>query len=168
MTYQAFIEEVCWRTGVESTEAADRAVRATLQAVGERLVASDAQALQEALPAPLAGFVASARRHGEGDLTQLYAEVEAQEPVRAGAAVEHAKVVCEVLTETLDGDMRTRLRARLPDDWAALFTVRERASAPAGGAGQPLGHGHTLADGRQGSDHPLSEAGGPLDRSGRP
>ena len=130
MTYEGFIEEVCWRTGLQSEALAGRAAAATLQVIAERLGAVDAGALEQELPSPLAQAVGRAHRHGVFEVTELFARVAAEEPVRPGAAVEHAKVVCEVLTEALPEELRERLHARLPPDWADLFQARDRGGEP--------------------------------------
>ena len=168
MTYEGFIEEVCWRTGLQSEALAGRAAAATLQVIAERLGAVDAGALEQELPSPLAQAVGRARRHGVFDVTELFARVAAEEPVRPGAAVEHAKVVCEVLTEALPEELRERLHARLPPDWADLFQARDRGGEPPITTSKTspwTPEHHTLADGRPGSSQPLSEATPPAGQS---
>jgi uncharacterized protein (DUF2267 family) len=157
MTYETFMDEVGWRAGLAGSQPSEGAVRATLELVGQRLAADDARTLAAQLPGGLAALVASAPEHHPFGLSQLFVLVASRERVPLGAAVEHAKVVCEVLTECVDADTRALLHARLPPDWAALFRVRER-----GGDGHGHARGHTLADGRPGSAHPISEAEPPL------
>jgi uncharacterized protein (DUF2267 family) len=165
VTYETFLDEVCARSGLASREAAERAVRATLDLVGERLSAADARGLAEQLPGPLSRLLAAPRRHAAFDVLELYEHVKETEPVRLGIAVEHARVVCEVLAEALDAEGLALLRARLPAEWASLFRPRTNEGASAEPPGPPAGSGHTLASGRPGSRHPLSEAGPPAAQS---
>jgi uncharacterized protein (DUF2267 family) len=163
LTAESFINEVCWRTGIRAPDSADRAIRAALTTVGERLTAEDAHAVAEELPPALSAMVGGAHHHAELDVRELYAAVQAEEGSSPGAAFEHAKVVCEVLSEAVSQPTRIRLQARLPTEWAQLFVPRERPSLgeddpSALPRGVPAGHGHTLADGRPGSRRPISEA----------
>jgi uncharacterized protein (DUF2267 family) len=172
MTYETFVDEVGWRAGLAGAQPAEHAVQATLELVGSRLAAGDARTLAAQLPGGLAALVAGAPDHHAFGLSELFVQVASRERVSLGAAVEHTKVVCEVLTECVDADTRTLLQARLPPDWAALFRVRERSNgdqAAVAAAAAGHGNGHTLADGRPGSAHPLSEAADPVARrkSGR-
>jgi len=76
------------------------------------------------------------------------------EPARA---VEVAQIACHAIATHLDADRRAQLLARLSTDMRELF------SAPPSVAARPArmpglsGTGHTLADGRPGSNHPLTE-----------
>ncbi len=163
MTAESFINEVCWRTGIRAPESADRAIRAALSTVGGRLTAEDAQAVAEELPPVLAAMVGGVHRHAEFDVRELYAAVQEEEGSSPGAAFEHAKVVCEVLSEAVSEPTRIRLQSRLPPEWAQLFVPRQRPSVGEDdpftpSRGVPAGHGHTLADGRPGSRRPISEA----------
>src|SRR5262245_28207369 len=105
MTYEAFIEDVCARTGGDGVrDLAERAVRATLEAVGERLSDNDARQLADLLPAPLSRFLGHPGHHAAFSPSALYQHVEEEVPERLGIAVEHARVVCEVLGEALGPD----------------------------------------------------------------
>jgi uncharacterized protein (DUF2267 family) len=163
MTYESFMGEVSWRSGVDSRQRIERAIQATLEIVGERMNARDAQQLADQLPAPLGEHLRKAPSHRAFGVEELFEHVKDQEPSRRlGIAVEHAKVVCQVLAEALDFDGQQLLRSRLPPEWADLFSPREpghdREEWPRGPA---PGHGHTLASGRPGSRRPLSEAAPP-------
>jgi Uncharacterized conserved protein (DUF2267) len=131
--------------------------------VGSRLTAEDARAVAEELPPPLTALVDGISHQVDLDVRDLYPAVQAQEGSGLGTAVEHAQVVCEVLSEAVSEDTRRRLRVRLPPEWAQLFVPRQRRSVGEDesfvvGRRAPSGHGHTLADGRQGRHRPISEA----------
>jgi uncharacterized protein (DUF2267 family) len=133
--------------------AAERAVRATLASVAEALSSDEADALSRELSPDLRPLV---QRHALGlplDRSAFFAEVAARESVEVGFAVEHAECVCSALAERMSPDLRERLQRHLPL-LASLFELRDETPADI----PPLVHGSTLASGRPGSRHPLSEA----------
>jgi uncharacterized protein (DUF2267 family) len=119
MTYDQFIEEVCWQSDVSSRQRAERAIQATLETVGERLDARDADQLASQLPGPIAEVLRRARSHRSFGVEELFTHVRDREPVRLREAVEHAKVICQVLAEALDRDGQALLRDRLPPEGPA-------------------------------------------------
>lgn len=83
------------------------------------------------------------------------------EPARA---VEVAQIACHAIATHLDADRRAQLLARLLPDLRELFSLPPSiAATPARTPGLSRA-GHTLADGRPGSNHPLSESRPPLHR----
>jgi uncharacterized protein (DUF2267 family) len=133
--------------------AAERAVRATLASIAEALSSDEADALCRELSPDLRPLVA---RHALAlplDRTALFAAVAARESVEVGFAVEHAECVCGALAERMSPDLRGRLQRHLPL-LASLFELRDEPPLDV----PPLIHGSTLASGRPGSRHPLSEA----------
>jgi uncharacterized protein (DUF2267 family) len=145
---------VLWRAAIPDLQAAETAVEATLEALGERLSAADAAAFAESLPPPFAAALVRLGRHTAPKPSALYARVAVEEDVSAGTAVEHAQTVCCVLAEALGPEERLFLQRRLPPDWATLFVPRPRAQASASPPGPVPGHGHTLATGRPGRSAP--------------
>jgi hypothetical protein len=83
---------------------------------------------------------------------------EAQRVTR-GTAIERVGAVCESLRDELDAERRLLLARRLPAEWAALLDSAPRAREADEPHGTLPGHGHTLATGRPGSRHPLSQSG---------
>lgn len=142
--------EVMWRAAIPDPHTAETAVEATLEALGERLSASDAAAFAECLPPAFAAALVRLSRHTAPRTTALYARIAVTEGVSAGIAVEHAETVCHVLADALGPEERMFLQRRLPPDWAALFVSRPREQASAPPPGPVPGHGHTLATGRPG------------------
>src|SRR4029079_2041283 len=88
----------------------------------------------------------------------LLARVSCPERVLRATAVEWVQAVCQSLYEALDTERRQLLARRLPDEWAALLASAPRAPESDEPRGTLPGHGHTLATGRPGSRHPLSES----------
>ena len=175
VTAESFINEVCWRTGIRSPESAGRAIRAALSTVGGRLTAEDAQTVAEELPPVLAAMVGGVHRHAEFDVRELYAAVQEEEGSSPGAAFEHAKVVCEVLSEAVSEPTRIRLQARLPPEWAQLFVPRQRPSVgeddpftpPAGRASRSWPHAGRRAPGQPPPDQRSRPGQRTTDQRGR-
>jgi uncharacterized protein (DUF2267 family) len=156
MTHDEFLSRVAEHAGFSDPEAAASTVHSVLGVVGERLRRADVEALGEDLPDRLTEALRGAVHGQDFDLAELHARVARREQVRPGFAVEHTGVVCQVLAESLSPALLHRLRDALPEPMGALFTPRESA--------EPFEYVHldpsrrTLAEGRPGSRHPLSEA----------
>lgn len=156
MDYQRLLEEVQTRAALADREAAERAVLATVESLGERLLPLDAAAVASEIPLPLADALRRRLNPGEFGLPELYQRVASREGVPLNFAREHAIAVCLELGRWLDRDANFHLRERLPDDFAELLrpppSPWELANARIRGR-----NGRTLAEGRPGSEHPLSE-----------
>ncbi|WNG45428.1 DUF2267 domain-containing protein [Archangium minus] len=156
MTREELLSHVAERGGLPGVEAAERVVRAVLEVLGERLSWPVIQALVDDLPSPLAASLRDVTPNQVFNLAELHARVAERTQVRLGLAVEHTGVVCQVLAEALTPGSLHRLREALPEPMSVLFTPRE--------PDEPFEHVHvdphrrTLAEGRSGSYHPLSEA----------
>jgi len=132
-------------------ERARPVILSVLTALRRQLGSPEAEALADELPAELA----TALRHGSyagGD--DLVASVAAIEQVSAAEAVEHVACVGRALAELLPTDLLARLRRTLPVHSAKLL----EPSAPATDEVYAHPGRATLAEGRPGSRHPLSEA----------
>lgn len=156
MTRDELLSHVAERAGLPGPQEAERTVRVVLGVISEQLSGPTVQALAEDLPPPLSSSLHAGGPHPSLDLAELHSRVASQEQVRLGFAVEHTAVVCQVLAEELSSGTLQRLHDTLPEPIGALFTPRE--------PGAPFEHVHldpvrrTLAEGRPGSQHPLSEA----------
>jgi uncharacterized protein (DUF2267 family) len=160
MDYQAFIELVMARGAIADRAVAERTLEATLTVLRQRLDATEARLLADALPAELAQYLRPGGDGGPFGLGEFYDRIWRLEGSPRGFAVEHAQVVCQLVAEALSEDHRHRLQRHLPPDFAALFTPRKPAPPPPEHvlpARDPR-EGRTLASGRPGSAHPLSEA----------
>ncbi|WP_257453772.1 DUF2267 domain-containing protein [Archangium lipolyticum] len=156
MTHDELLSHVSAHAGLPGPEAAERTVRAVLEVIGERLAWPVVQSLAEDLPGPLAAGLRGVTPHQVFNLAELHARVASRLEVRLGLAVEYTGVVCQFLAESLSPGTLHRLREALPEQMSALFAPRE--------PGEPFEHVHvepghrTLAEGRPGSRHPLSES----------
>ncbi|MDD9941622.1 MAG: DUF2267 domain-containing protein [Myxococcales bacterium] len=90
-------------------------------------------------------------------LDALYARVADREDAPSGLALEHTQAVCRALAETLSGDARIWLASRLSSELATLLEPRPPPNVPDVDH-HPAHARSTLAEGRPGSSHPLSEA----------
>lgn len=161
MDYDRFVEEVQRRAGFEGRTEAERAITVTARTLGERLLPTEAAAVAGGLPGPVAAAVRGATYQGDFDRDELYDRIARREGAPRGFGREHAQAVCQVIGEALPEAERARLQRHLPD-WADLFASRPAGAPPPRpphAASPPeIGHGSTLATGRPGSHHPLSEA----------
>jgi uncharacterized protein (DUF2267 family) len=134
---------------------AKRALRATLVALAERLRDEERAALAKALPEEAALALERAAYFGDFDREELYARVARHEGVAPGLAVEHAQIVCRALAAELPHEVVLRLRREVGESIGTLLEEREPiATVPRTTEGSSA----TLASGRTGSRHPLSEA----------
>jgi uncharacterized protein (DUF2267 family) len=161
MTYGELVAEVQRRGPFETLDEAERALAVIARVLGERLLAEEAVAVAGALPEPIAGRLRGAGYERDFDVDELYHRVARGEGVGRAFGVEHAQAGCQVLGEALPEDVRLRLQKHLGPAFAPLFAPRDAALPPPrpvhGAQPAPPGHGTTLATGRPGSSHPLSE-----------
>ena len=159
MRSQEFVARVQELGGFAEKEQAERAIQATLATLSERLVATEVRALATELPRPIAEALACDAYCGDFDLAEFYHRVCQRQGVDRSFGVEHAQVVCRVLAEGLTDDARTRLHKELSPPLADLFRIPPRPSRLGATLHlPPRGPEHTLATGRPGSLHPLSES----------
>ncbi len=140
-------------------EAARSSLYATIAVLAERLVADEASALAEVLPAELAESVAGVEYDSDFSADELFERVRRRMHTNPGRAREDAEVVLAVLGALVSGDRRLRIARGLPEQAAEIWLgSRELGAAPSyrGPARAPAIS--TLASARPGSTHPLSEA----------
>lgn len=160
MDEQTFVTRVTELVGFSDVKQAERAIRATLATLGGQLPARERNALAEALPA---SYRASLGEDGYRalDRGEFYQLVGLREGVSLGFAREHAQVVCRVLSEQLPRDLCATISQLLPESVADLF-LRPSSTPPPAPPPHGVPHGgerhHTLATGKPGSQHPISEA----------
>ncbi len=124
MKYDEFIKEVQTRGHMESREEAERATRATLETLAERLSGGEPHDLASQLPPELAEHL---RYEGEEtanpfSLDEFFERVtERDEGVDQPKAVYHARVVMEVLGEAVTKGEMDHVRSQLPEEYEPLF-----------------------------------------------
>ncbi|MFO0761372.1 MAG: DUF2267 domain-containing protein [Byssovorax sp.] len=159
MDYASFLDRVAFLTGIERKEDLDRLIEASLGALGERLWDDELRAMTGNLPAPLLAILRREPHGGVFDLADFYERVGRREGVGTGFAREHAQVVCRVLGEAMSEEAHQLLQRHLPEVCRELFAPRPPFGAPPPHVhrAQPT-EDTSLAGGRPGSRHPLSEA----------
>lgn len=160
MNYPELIEQVAKWTGIQSQPAAERALLATVNALGSCLPYPDREHLAKHLPAELYAAWHAADYHTGQTATAVYAKVPTVERVPQPYATEHAQAVIRLLAAELEAEERELLARHLPDELGAL--VRDprlsegRAAYAATPPVPPESHGRTLATAAPGSHTPLS------------
>jgi uncharacterized protein (DUF2267 family) len=148
--------------GFGRTEDAEAALTATLTALGAALSPNERRLLSAELPEALAGVLDGPERSPNMDLEAFYALVQRRENTRPGRAREHAQVVCRALSGLFPTEVLVHLRRDVPR-LAPLFEPEEAVSPPEHPEvlhrePHPVTERETLATGRPGSRHPLSDA----------
>ena len=124
MKYDEFIKEVQTRGHMESREEAERATRATLETLAERLAGGEPHDLASQLPPELAEHL---RYEGEEtanpySLDEFFERVsERDEGVDQPKAVYHARVVMEVVGDAVTKGEMDHVRSQLPEEYEPLF-----------------------------------------------
>jgi uncharacterized protein (DUF2267 family) len=144
--------------GIPDRSVAERALRATLRVLGERLTEDEAHALASRLPDELAGVVDRAEYDSDFDAAELYARVGRRMHVDLGEAHERADVALRVIGTVLDDDLRRRLAHALPVPIAERLYEPELGEPPPYQEATTAPRMTTLASGRPGSRHPLADA----------
>lgn len=160
-SYAHFVERVRERAGLAHDADAARVVEITLEALGEALLQPERMAIAVSVPAALGQALSRRPVAPELDVAGFYASVSERAGLAPAFAMEQAQVVCRVLAESLDEPLRRRLARDLPEGFGDLFAASEPPAPPP----ERLHHSAkstpppaTLAEGRPGSAHPVSES----------
>jgi uncharacterized protein (DUF2267 family) len=132
LRYDEFIGQVQHRAGLGSHAEAERATRATLETLAERLAGGEAHDLAAQLPPELARSL-EAPDAGIGaklTLDEFFELVNEREGVDLPAATFHARVVIGVLTEAVSMGEIQDVRVQLPAAFAQLFNVANEGDLP--------------------------------------
>ena len=121
MKGEQFIAEVRNLAELGSNEDAQKAIRATLETLKERLAGNEPSNLASQLPPEIAPYV-----EGQGDreafsVEEFYGRVAQKEGVDKDEAVRHARAVATVVqTAVTEGELED-VRSQLSDDYKELF-----------------------------------------------
>ena len=122
--YDEFIKEVQTRGHMKSRDEAEKATKATLETLAERLAGGEPHDLASQLPPELAGYL---RYEGEEtsdpfSLDEFFERVtQRDEGVDQPRAVYHARVVMEVLGDAVTQGEMDHVRSQLPEEYEPLF-----------------------------------------------
>jgi uncharacterized protein (DUF2267 family) len=130
--YDEFLGQVRHRARLGSRGEAERATRATLETLAERLVGGEARDLAAQLPPELAHFLQppDAGIGTKLTLDELFETVSMREGVELEEATFHARVVIGVLTEAVSQGEIQDVRVQLPAAFAQLFNVANEGDLP--------------------------------------
>lgn len=124
MKYDEFIKHVQTAAQLNSREEAERATRATLETVRERIVGDEAKDLAAQLPKELGEYLRG--REGEnGDhfpFKEFIERVSAKEGVEPTVAIIHARAVFSVLEDAVSPGEIEDVRVNFSDDYSELFS----------------------------------------------
>jgi uncharacterized protein (DUF2267 family) len=164
----SFVDEIQRHTGETDWLESEHIATQVLHALRPMLRSDERKALAAHLPPSLGSALAGHAVEVDDDLDRFYARVALSLKSPLPRAMEEARIVCALLASRLTPDERARLASDLPPGVAVLFTT------PAGGSIETLGADpsgenvpparseravdSTLATGRPGSAHPISES----------
>lgn len=161
ITERVLLDRITQIGGFANRDEADAALKATLYVLGERLPTDERKKVADALPLHASRLLQARKYRGPFDTAEFFDRVRRHEGVNLGFAHEHAQVVCQALGEILADDTHRVLADVLPDSLAELFEPPNRSSFAPEPQHAHAGTHHTLATGKPGSSHPLSEAAPP-------
>lgn len=135
MEHDEFIGQVQSRARLASRGEAERATRATLETLAERIADGAAQNLAAQLPHEIGEHLRrqAPEQEGTGEqftLDDFFARVTEREGVDQPEAVFHARVVLEVTDEATTGGLMTKVREQLPDEFNPLFDAGSTGRMP--------------------------------------
>ena len=160
-TKAELVERVMADSGMGEPADAERALRATLTTLGERLTESEAAALARELPQSLATSLLASAYDIDFDAAELYERVRRREGATPGFSREHAQVVLKVIGSSIGDELRGRLARVLPPEISEVMQPRRASMPPPHEAPSHAPPLTTLATGKPGSSHPVSASAAP-------
>lgn len=122
MTYDEFVGHVQNRARLGSTGDAVKAIRATLETLGERLFGGEADELAAQLPQEIGEYLRSGGEKQKYSLDEFLERVNEREGIDKPDAVYHVRVVLEVVGEAVSKGEIEDARAQLPQEFNSLFS----------------------------------------------
>ena len=121
MKGEQFIAEVRNLAELYSTEDAEKAIRATLETLKERLAGKEPSNLAAQLPPEVAVFVEGDGGREAFSVQEFYERVAEKEDTNSEEAVKHARAVATVLQTAVTGGELEDVRSQLGNDYEELF-----------------------------------------------
>lgn len=126
MKYDQFIKHVQEKAQLNSREDAERATRATLETIKERIVGNEASQLAAQLPKELGQYLHG--REGEDGqyfkIDEFCQRVSEKEGVEPTIATNHARAVFAVLEEAVSPGEFADVRSNFSEDYEELFAAK--------------------------------------------
>lgn len=106
---------------VETNEEADRAIRATLETLRERLAGNEPSNLADQLPGEFADYLRGQGGQDNFSLQEFYQRVAEKEGVEEMDGTRHARAVATTIQAAVDTNGMDHVRTQLKDDYKELF-----------------------------------------------
>ncbi len=132
MEYDEFITHVQSLAQSDSREAAERAARATLETLKERIAGEEAEKIAANLPQQLGDYL----RVKEGDsgktfnLQEFITRASQKENIEPTTAVIHVRAVFAVLQNAISPEIFADFHAYFSHDYEELFTISPTGEVP--------------------------------------
>ncbi len=123
MKFEEFTNTVQTVADMSSREEAEKAIRAALETLSERMVGNEASELAAQLPAEISQSLRG--REGETgerfSLEEFYQRVSQREGVDAPTAAMHAKAVFATINSAVTAGEYEDMKSNLPEEYKELF-----------------------------------------------
>jgi uncharacterized protein (DUF2267 family) len=116
-----FIAEVRNLAELDSNEEAEKATRATLETLRERLAGNEPSNLAAQLPPEIAPYVEGDGGRESFSVQEFYERVAEREGVGHDEAIRHARAVATVLQTAVTGGEIDNVRSQLGNEYEELF-----------------------------------------------
>ncbi len=116
-----FISEVRNLAEVDSKEEAEKATRATLETLKERLAGNEPSNLAAQLPPEIASYLDGEGGRESFSVDEFYERVAQREGVSQDEAVKHARAVATAVQTAVTGGEVDDVRSQLGKDYEELF-----------------------------------------------
>jgi uncharacterized protein (DUF2267 family) len=116
-----FIVEVRNLAGLGNNEEAEKATRATLETLRERLAGDEPSNLAAQLPPEIASYVEGSGSQDSFGVDEFYSRVAQKEGLGQDEAARHARAVATVLQTAVSGGELDDVRSQLGNEYKELF-----------------------------------------------
>lgn len=121
MKHDEFVSNVRTLAELESGEEAERAIRATLETLRERLAGNEPNNLADQLPEELATPLRGEGGRESFSLTEFYRRVAEREGIEEIEAIRHARAVTATLQAAVTTGEIDHIRDQLKEEYSELF-----------------------------------------------
>ena len=121
MKQYEFIARVKDLAEVQTNEEAERAIRATLETLRERLADNEPNDLADQLPPEIADPLRGEGGRDSFSLAEFYRRVADKEGIEEPEAIRHARAVATVMEEAVTTGEMDHVRDQLKDEYTELF-----------------------------------------------
>ncbi len=121
MKYDEFVGRVQNRARLADSGEAVRAIRATLQTLGERLYGNEADHLAAQLPNEIALYIDLAEQKESFSVQEFFKRIAERENVDLPESAHHTRAVISVVQDAVTAGEIDDVLEQLPEDWNELF-----------------------------------------------